>query len=162
MTQPLSWIDHAPIHLEARRTTTAAPEAVFAVLADHERWPEWFAGVQRVTVLGPAEGVGARRRVQVPGLTVDEEFIAWDVGRRWAFTGTAARPGLLRSLVEDCRLERRSDGGTDVAYAMHLDAPRLLRPLLRAGGRVVQRNIATALDALAARAEAQPPAPVQE
>jgi hypothetical protein len=153
VTQPLSWIDQAPIHLTASRSTSASPEAVFAILADHERWPEWFAGVKRVTVLGPAEGVGARRRVEVPGLTVDEEFIAWEVGVRWAFTGTAARPRVFRSLVEDCQLTARPDGGTDIAYAMHLGTSAVMRPFVQAGGRVVRGNIAKALEALAARAE---------
>jgi uncharacterized protein YndB with AHSA1/START domain len=151
--QDLGWIDRAPVHIEARRSTSAPPEAVFAVLADHERWPEWFVGVKRVTVLGPAEGVGARRRVEVPGLVVDEEFIAWDEGRRWSFTGTAARPTALRSLVEVCQLVPRPDGGTDVSYAMHLDASPLLRPLVRAAAPVVRGNIDKALVALAARAE---------
>ena len=44
----LDWIDEAPIHIEARATSTAAPDAVFAVLADHERWPEWFPNVRSV------------------------------------------------------------------------------------------------------------------
>jgi hypothetical protein len=152
-TKPLSWIDQAPIHLGGSRSTSASPEAVFAILADHERWPEWFAGVTRVSVLGPAAGVGARRRVEVPGLVVEEEFIAWDEGRRWAFTGTAAKPGIFRSLVEDCQLEARPDGGTDVSYTMHHDASGLTVPVLKAGGSDDRRNIAKALDALAARAE---------
>jgi hypothetical protein len=153
VTKPLSWVGQAPIHLTASRATTASPEAVFAILADHERWPEWFAGVKRVTVLGPAEGVGARRRVEVPGLVVEEEFIAWDVGQRWAFTGTASKPIVFRSLVEDCQLAARADGGTDVTYSMHLDTSAVMRPVVKAGGRMVQRNIAKALDNLAARAE---------
>jgi hypothetical protein len=155
VTQDLGWIERAHVHIEVRRSTSASPEAVFAVLADHERWPEWFAGVKEVTVLGPAEGVGARRRVAVPGMVVDEEFIAWDVGRRWSFTGTSAKPALFRSLVEDCRLTARSDGGTEIAYGMHLDTSPVLRPLVKAGARVVRGNLEKALVGLAARAEAR-------
>jgi carbon monoxide dehydrogenase subunit G len=149
----LAWIDQAPVHLVATGSTPASPEAVFAILADHERWPEWFPGVKEVTVLGPAEGVGARRRVAVPGLVVEEEFIAWDVGQRWAFTGTSAKPALFRSIVEDCQLRPRADGGTDLTYGMHLGASAAMVPLLKVGGRVVRSNIAKALVALAARAE---------
>ena len=39
-------------------TSTASPDAVFAVLADHERWVEWFPGLKRVDVLGPADRGG--------------------------------------------------------------------------------------------------------
>ncbi len=152
VTRSIDWIDRAPIALEGRATSPAAPDAVFAVLADHERWPEWFPNVRRVEVLGPAEGVGARRRVHVPGLTVDEEFIVWDPGVRWSFTGTSARPRFVRSIVEDCRLEPVAGGGTEITYTMYLDPPGPLRPLVQLGGRVVRRSIQRAVERLATRA----------
>ncbi len=137
----LDWIDDAPLRIEARGESSATPEAVFVVLADHERWPEWFPSVKQVTVLGRAEGVGARRRVAIPGATVDEEFIVWEPGVRWSFTGFAARPGFTRSLLEDCRLEGRPGGGTGISYTMYLDPPPLLAPLLRlAAGRIRSGN----------------------
>ena len=58
----LEWADGAPLIIRATATSTAPPEAVFAVLADHERWPEWFGAVRRVVVTGAREGVGATRR----------------------------------------------------------------------------------------------------
>jgi uncharacterized protein YndB with AHSA1/START domain len=76
----IEWIDDAPIKIEATAESAASPSDVFAVLADHERWPEWFPTVKDVTVIGAAEGVGARRRVKIPGATVDEEFIVWGPG----------------------------------------------------------------------------------
>ena len=149
----IDWIDTAPVAIEARGSTSAPPDAVFAVLADHERWPEWFPNVRRVDVMGPTEGVGARRRVHVPGLVVEEEFIVWDPGERWAFTGTAARPGFVRSIVEDCRLTPTGAGGTDVAYTMYLEPTGIFRPLTRVGKGVVRTSIAKALVGLASRAE---------
>ncbi len=153
----IDWVDAAPISVIATAESSAAPDAVFAVLADHERWPEWFPGVRRVTVLGPAEGVGARRRVAIPGATVDEEFIVWEPGERWAFTGIAASPKVTRSLVEDCRLVARPDGGTTISYGMHLDPPSLLRPLVRLAARRIRRNNELALRNLAARAAGPTP-----
>jgi uncharacterized protein YndB with AHSA1/START domain len=150
----IDWIDTAPVAIAARGTTTAPPDAVFAVLADHERWPEWFPNVRQVDVLGPTEGVGARRRVHVPGLVVEEEFIVWDPGERWAFTGTAAKPGFVRSIVEDCRLTPTA-GGTDVSYTMYLEPTGVFRPLTRVGAGVVRSSIRKALGGLAARAEAR-------
>lgn len=153
----LEWIDRAPVRIAATARSTASPDAVFAVLADHERWPEWFPSVTRVEVTGPAEGVGARRRVTVPGLTVDEEFIAWDPGVRWSFTGLEARPGITRSLVEDCRLMPVDDsaGGTDISYTMFLDPPPLLRPLIAVLGGRVRANNTKAMANLAERAAAR-------
>ena len=152
--QGLDWISQAPSTATGRATSTASPEAVFAVLAAHERWPEWFPNVKKVVVLGPAEGVGARRRVHIPGAAVEERFIAWDVGQRWSFTGTAAKPRFLRALVEDCQLTPTGDGGTAITYSMHFDSPAALRPFMKLAQRTLSKNLTKAMVALAARAEA--------
>jgi hypothetical protein len=150
----IDWIERAPMALEGRGFSSASPDAVFAVLADHERWPEWFPNVRSVEVTGAAAGVGARRRVRVPGLTVDEEFIAWEPGVRWSFTGTAAKPGFLTSLVEDCRLEA-TEGGTAISYTMYVEPARLARPLVKLASRGVRASIQKAVDRLAERAANQ-------
>ena len=154
LPRPIDWIDDAPISLEGRATSAAAPDAVFAVLADHERWPEWFPNVRKVEVIGPAEGVGARRRVHVPRLVVEEEFIVWEPGVRWAFTGTAARPHFVRSIVEDCRLEATPAGGTSISYTMYLDPTGIYRPIVKASARMIRTSIEKAVGQLATRAAA--------
>lgn len=150
----IKWIDSAPVRIAASARSTASPDAVFAVLADHERWPEWFTSVKSVEVIGAsAAGVGARRRVKVPGLTVDEEFIVWEPGVRWSFTGLEARPGVTRSLVEDCRLTPvADDGGTDITYTMYLDPPAWLRPVVAVLSSQLRRNNTKAMENLARRA----------
>lgn len=140
------------MRIAATATSDAPREDVFAVLADHERWPEWFPAVRRVSVLGPASGVGARRRVFIPGATVDEEFIAWEPGVRWTFTGVEASPRFTRALVEDCVLEPLGGGGTAITYTMYLDPPPVLRPVMRLAAGRIRANNARALEALAARA----------
>ncbi len=148
----IEWAESAPVRIEARGESTASPQDVFEVLADHERWPDWFTGVRKVEVTGPATGVGARRRVVIPGATVDEEFIVWDPGERWAFTGLAARPRFTRSLVEDCRLETTEDGGTAITYTMCLDPLPLLRPMVKLLAGRIRANNCRALANLAQRA----------
>lgn len=152
VTRSIDWIDEAPVRVEGRATSTASPDEVFAVLADHERWPEWFPSVRKVTVLGPAEGVGAKRRVAIPGGTVDEEFIVWEPGARWAFTAFAAKPRFMRSLVEDCRLERTPSGGTSISYTMYIDPVPLARPLLKLVAGRMRANNTQAMRNLAVRA----------
>jgi uncharacterized protein YndB with AHSA1/START domain len=152
----LEWIDEAPVRIQARGESTASPAEVFAVLADHERFPEWFPMVRKVTVLGGPDGVGARRRVQIPGSSVDEEFIAWEPGARWTFTGLSAKPRFTKSLVEDCRLEPTASGGTAMTYTMYLDPTPgygLLFKLMAAG---VRKNNTKALANLGRRAATTP------
>jgi len=149
----LGWIGSAPITLTGRSTSTASPDAVFAELADHERWPEWFVNVKKVEIIGPADGVGARRRVFIPNGAVEERFIAWEPGVRWAFTGTAGRPPIFRSLVEDCQLVAIGDqGGTAITYTMHIEPTTWARPLLAVIKRGMQKGLQTSMEQLALRA----------
>ena len=152
--QTIDWIDTAPVSIEAKADSSAPPDAVFAVLADHERWPEWFPSVRKVTVIGEPSGVGARRRVTVPGSTVEEEFIVWEPGARWSFTGLTAKPRFTRSLVEDCRLEPLDNGGTAITYTMYLDPPPAFRLVVKAMAGGIRKNNTRAMANLAERAAA--------
>jgi|KBSMisStaDraftv2_1062788.scaffolds.fasta_scaffold1406860_1 uncharacterized protein YndB with AHSA1/START domain len=149
----LDWIERAPISFSGSATTTASPEAVFAILADHERWPEWFPVIKKTEVLGPArEGVGMRRLTTIPGGKVEELIIAWDPGQRWAFTVTAVSPGIVHALVEDCRIEP-ARSGTRVTYTMYLDPVAPLRPIMKLMKGLMGKQLDKGMRALAARAE---------
>jgi carbon monoxide dehydrogenase subunit G len=154
--QTIDWIERAPASAHGRAVSSAPPEAVFAVLADHVRWSEWFPHVRKVEVMGAASGVGARRRVHIPGAVVEEEFIVWEPGVRWSFTGTGAKPGIARALVEDCQLTATPEGGTAISYGMHIAPAPLLAPFMRFGVRALTKNLTTAMERLAARAESPP------
>ena len=150
--QPLEWIEHAPVRVAAHAESTASPDAVFAVLADHERWHEWMPSVRKVVALGPREGVGARRRVVVRGMQFDEEFVVWDPGTRWTFSVYDARPAFTRSLVEDCILTPLPNAGTAISYTMYLDPPPATRWLVRLAAPVMRANNTRGMRNLAARA----------
>jgi uncharacterized protein YndB with AHSA1/START domain len=150
--RPIEWTAESPLRIAAELTCAAAPEQVFAVLADHTGWPDWFGSVRKVEATGPPEGVGGRRRVHAAGMVIDEEFIAWEPGHRWAFTATDIRPAFTRSLVEDCQLRPTDAGGTVITYTMHLDPRPAMRPLVAAAAPLVRRRLTTALAHLAARA----------
>ena len=94
--RPLEWNETAPVVIKAGRDVDASPAAVFAVLADHERWPEWFHALRDVEVTGAPSGVGAQRRVRLkPSGTFDEVFNAWDEGRAFGFSIVKAPLPLL-------------------------------------------------------------------
>lgn len=152
--QTMTWAETAPIRVQGSSRSTASPEAVWAVLADHARWPEWFPNVKAAQVLGPAEGIGARRRVKVPGLSVDEEFIAWEPGRLFAFTATGVKPPVFRSLVEHCRIEPTDDGGCTATWTMCIGPAPWAAPVLKLARGTLEKTVTKGMQQLARRAEA--------
>lgn len=140
----LDWIDHAPVSVTRTRVVAASPDAVWDVIADHTAWPDWFAGLRRVDVGSTSTGVGGTRTVHLTGLSVSEEFLAWDPGAHFAFTVTGTSRTVVRSMIENVELSR-SGAATAVSYTMALDpiGGRLtavaLRPVV---GVVLQRGLA--------------------
>ena len=136
----LDWIPDAPVSVTRTRRLGAPVDRVWAVIADHERWPEWFTALEGVERVGSGEGVGGRRRVRLKQLTVEEEFLAWEPNARFGFVVTHVdRPG-IRSMVEDIRLRPDGDAATTVTYAQAAEpvAAVVIAPLLR---RLFARNL---------------------
>jgi uncharacterized protein YndB with AHSA1/START domain len=149
----LDWIERAPFSFTGSVTTTASPEAVFAVLADHERWPEWFPIIKKTVVVGTSrEGVGMRRYTLLPGGRLDELFIAWDPGKRLAFTVTAVSPAVVHALVDDCRIEA-AGGGSHVTYTSYLDPVAPLLPIMKLLNGLLDKQLYKGMRALASLAE---------
>jgi uncharacterized protein YndB with AHSA1/START domain len=149
----LDWIERAPVSFSGSVTTTASPQAVFAILADHERWPDWFPLLKKEEVLGPRrEGVGIRRVATFPGAKIEELFIVWEPGQRLAFTATAVSPGIVRALIDDCRIEA-APSGTRVTYTTYLEPVSVFRPLMGLMKGLMGKQLDKGMRALAARAE---------
>ena len=148
----LEWIDHAPVRITRTKRIPQPPGRVWEAIAAHERWPEWFPSVDRIEALDPSEGVGGRRRVHIGSLTVEEEFLAWDPGARFAFVVThSSKPG-IRSMVEEVRLVPDGPDATTVTYTQAIEpvGARLTAPVVR---RVAARALEGALTGLAAHVE---------
>ena len=149
--RPDSWIESAPTRCSASTEIAAAPGDVWAVLADHESWPEWFGVVKQVEVTGARSGVGARRRVSLTGLTFDEEFVAWDVDERFGFTVVAASRGLFESISERITIDDLGGGRSRVTYTQAFAPSRWFALPFKLMIRQFRRNLDTALDGLARR-----------
>lgn len=151
----LEFADRAPLRIEGEAVADVEPGAVWEVLADHRRWPEWFGAplVSCEPTSEPASGVGSTRRVVLrPNIAIDERFIAWEPDELWAFTVTDGPPG-VRSIVERCTIHVESPGRTRVTYRMAVEPAGALRPfgpLLRAG---IGRSLKQATAALVAEAQ---------
>lgn len=110
-------------------TASATPEEVWAVLADNERWPEWFPAAKACrTTSDQAEGVGSTRWIHFDLFKVNERFVGWDPPHRWAFTVLDANlPGIV-SIVEEAIIVPIGDQETKVTYTVAADVQSYLRP----------------------------------
>jgi uncharacterized protein YndB with AHSA1/START domain len=145
------WAGGAPVHHSQETEVAAAPDAVWATLADHASWPQWFRGMTRVVVDGDGAGVGATRTVWLGPARARERFVAWEPGRRFAFCLTESNAPGLRSMVEVIDLRPAGPGRTAVRYTVGIEAaavPSLLDPGLKVFARQV---VANGLKGLAAR-----------
>ena len=120
---PPEWIDAAPIRVEQTIEIAAPPAAVWARIADHASWPEWFTALDSVEVTGRASGVGGERRVVVGRLPMDEEFTVWSENEHFAFAVVRSRLPILAAMAESVRIEP-TEGGCRVLYRQGLQGRR--------------------------------------
>jgi carbon monoxide dehydrogenase subunit G len=152
LVQPPEWIDSAPIRVEETVEVGASPTAVWAVIADHAAWPEWFTALDEVQVTGRATGVGGQRRVVARRLPIDEEFTAWDEEEHFAFAVVRSRLPILGTMAESVRIEE-TGGGSRVTYRQGLQARRGFGPVLDLIWRPVPQQLRDALANLRTRVE---------
>ena len=145
--ESLDFLDRAPASFLTEGDLDAPPERVFAVLADIDSWSKWFDDLRSARWTGASQpGVGATREVALGAITVNETFLAWDVGQRFAFRIDTATLPLIRALVEDWRIEPLPAGRSHLVWRAAYDPTwltRLLHPLVRAiFSRQFRRSVA--------------------
>jgi uncharacterized membrane protein len=138
-----------PLSFSKSVDINAAPDAVFAVMSDVERWPEWTASVTSVKRLDAGSfAVGSRARIRQPKLPP----ALWTVsaiqpGR--SFTWISKGPGIL--VTAHHSIEPR-DGGSRVTLAIRYDG--LLAKLLAWMTKVInERYLAMEASGLKTRCE---------
>lgn len=150
--RPVDWNDDAPFQVVVERDIAADADAVWKVLADHERWPEWFPGLREVRVTGEPAGVGAQRRVHVKGAgPFDEVFNAWEPGRRFGFSIVEMRVPLFHAVNELITITP-ADDGVRVRYQQAFEPRGWAAPLLRLADSRLRTGLTDGLDGLARRA----------
>jgi hypothetical protein len=142
--EDLGFLGRAPVlHVTEAEVAGAGLPAVFAALAEPRCWRHWFPNVRDAAYTSPPpHGVGTIREADVGGTRWVEEMIAWDEGRRWAWTVVRASVPFATAQVECFELSEAS-GGTRVRWTLALE-PRLLARLgapfaARTIGHVFQR-----------------------
>ncbi|OXM44301.1 SRPBCC family protein [Amycolatopsis alba] len=73
--------------ISANGHTSASPEAVYALLVDRERWPDWSPlGRFRLLEKGDQNGLGAIGVFSTNGVNACEEVILLEPGKRFGYT----------------------------------------------------------------------------
>jgi hypothetical protein len=144
--RPPEWIATAPIRTATSVEIAAAPEAVWAALADHESWPEWFALLDRVEVTGAPIGLGGTRRVVIQRLPFDEVFTVWDEPWQFAWAVTGSRLPILSLMAESVRVTATAEGSR-VDWTQGLQARSgfggVLGPMWRRNQPAIRRGLET-------------------
>jgi uncharacterized protein YndB with AHSA1/START domain len=127
------------LHVEAEQTTRAAPEAVWDLVSDATRYPEWgpwsAAGYQRPGEASP-RGPGAvqwlrsSRRAYLRHPTSIEKILEAEAGRRLVYTVIGGIP--VRNYRAEVTLTPSGDG-TRIRWAATWDST--------VAGRVVRRGL---------------------
>lgn len=124
---------------EIRRTSTASPENLFALLADAPSWPAWFKPAKNVSF--EADAQPPVRLVKLgPGLTVREVIVEETAPSHHAYSIRSVLP--IKDHRADVWLTPRTDGGTDIRWVSSM------RPKLPGTGLALKAALTKAVDGL--------------
>lgn len=134
----LDWMATAQSRFSNDVDIALSPDELFGVLARADTWPRWATVIKHVDYTSPEpHGVGTTRVVRMAGGMVgDEEFLAWEAGKRMAFRFNTSATKTLRAFLEDYHLEPITDGpsagGTRLTWALGMEtggASKLFAPI---------------------------------
>jgi hypothetical protein len=131
----LDYLRTAPVRFSNAVDIALTPDELFGVLAHADTWPRWAKVITHVDYTSPEpHGVGTTRTVTMRGgLVGEEEFLAWEPGRRLAFRFNAASTSALDAFLEDYTIVPTASGcALTWALAQELTGPsKALAPLSR-------------------------------
>ncbi len=102
----------------------------FDHVASSTELPRWLEDCVSCEWTSPEPyGVGSTRDVKLKMLAVKERFLAWDRGKRFAFTAVALSIPLLSRMVEDIQLRELAPGETELTWTVHYEPRLVARPV---------------------------------
>jgi hypothetical protein len=137
----------------------ATPEQIFDVFEDAHAWTEWALPIRKVEWTSPSPyGVGTTRNVHLIGdMTAYEEFVAWERGKRMAFTFVGCSRDVARSFLEDYRVTDLCNGSCRVEWYMAMEVNGssrhllfLTRPIMQVANKLMLRKFRKYTEAYAA------------
>ena len=159
----LDFLEQTPNVFVATEVVRATPRQIFEVFEDAQAWTVWAMPIQKVEWTSPRPyGVGTTRSVHMMGgLIGHERFIAWEPGRRMAFTFIGASKDATEKFLEDYRVEDLGNGTCRVQWYMAMEPKGfsrhlmfLTRPLMRFAVRSMFRKFRQYTEDYAARSPA--------
>ena len=111
-------------HIDVRETSTAPIGAVWALLADVDRWPQW-SGVERAERLRPGsadqDGLGSRRVFLTGRVRNEEEVVRFDAPHHYSYEVVGGNLP-LRDYHADVTLSETPEGGTVIEWRSQFKA----------------------------------------
>lgn len=118
---------------EVNRTSSAPPEALFALESDGPRWAEWGKPlIVQARWKRPGPGVGAVRELGLWPVLVREETVEYEPGRRHVYTISGAGP--IKDYRAEVLLTPADGGGTHLRWTgSFTERVRGCGPIMAAG-----------------------------
>lgn len=149
--QTTAWVDRAPVQIRRTARVAASPAAVFDVIADNERWPEWFPGFKQCAFeTGAPHGAGSIRALRQDQFKVREKILRWQPGEAWSMTVIEMNVPVIRSMAENVVL---TQVGVETNVDWHIGVE--MAPWAKILRRPLVGNATKGLDTALANLDAQ-------
>lgn len=148
----LAYLDIAPGSMQMTANIRAPIEFVFRVFEDADAWVHCFKAITRVDWTSePPHKKGATRTIdlKLPGqsiLTIDEEFVAWEQNRRFAFNFKRSNRRVFGAMLEDYKFTEAADGTTDIVWDLGFEGAGIYRVIFKLIAGSVQKDNQYALN----------------
>jgi hypothetical protein len=133
----------------AEEIVRATSDQIFDVFEDAHSWTVWAMPIQHVEWTSPKPfGIGTTRTVSMlGGMDGYEEFVAWERGKRMAFTFVGCSKDATEKFLEDYRVTDLGDGSCKVEWYMAMETRGfsryimwMTRPIMRFANRRMFRK----------------------
>ena len=128
----VEFLDQTRNVVAAIEIVKATPEQIFEMFEDAHAWTVWALPIRKVEWTSPKPyGVGTTRSVHMMGDLVGyEEFVAWERGKRMAFSFVGCNKDVTEKFLEDYRVTDLDNGSCRVEWYMAMEVNGFSRHLM--------------------------------